>query len=82
MLFNLSSQIHYKNQGKFAIDSRSLSGPIFKGDDNYWDLGVEDPFNGERKGVSIAHRAGYNIGREEDFTNMLSKKEDGYFTIT
>ncbi len=51
------------------------------GGNSHWELGVEEPFNGENKCRSSANKDGYRIG-EQDGINMLTNLKDGYFTIT
>ncbi len=44
---------------------------------------VNAPFNGKKSCCSWANCSGYKIGMETDgVTNKLTRKEDGYFTIT
>ncbi len=48
-----------------------------------WELAaVGEPFNGENYCCSRANKPGYKIGMETDGTNKLTRKENGYFTIT
>jgi hypothetical protein len=57
-------------------------GPTFGG--GLWQLVAGgEPFNGENKCFSRANKYGYSIGMETDgVTNKLTRKKDGYFTIT
>ena len=48
-----------------------------------WKLGAYAPFNEENNCRSLANGSGYEIGMETDgVTNKLTRKEDGWFTIT
>jgi len=64
MLFNLSTQKKFKHQqqAELAIGGLSHYGPVFKGDGDWWELGVYEQFNGEDKCVSWANESGYKIG--------------------
>ena len=64
MLFNLSTQIHFKNQqqAEGAILCCNDRGPVFADDYFMWELGVLEPFNGEDTCQSFANLDGYMIG--------------------
>jgi hypothetical protein len=80
-LFNLSSSRQFTNTGEGGIFCRSGYGPIF-GSDGWSELcALYEPFNGDRKCISWANCDGYKIVIEGG-KNMLTNKEDGYFTIT
>ncbi len=81
MLFNLSSQTHFKSQDKYAIECFSDWGPVFTGD-GYWDLGAFEPFNSEYNCRSHANDDGYRIGVEGGKNKLTNLKDDGDFTIT
>ncbi len=50
---------------------------------SWWELAASAPFNGENRCESRANNPGYKIGMETDgVTNKLTRKKDGYFTIT
>jgi hypothetical protein len=79
-LFNLSSSRQFTNTGKGGINCYSDRGPVF-GSLGYNELLACEPFNGDGKCYSRANQAGYNIVIEGG-KNMLTNKEDGWFTIT
>jgi hypothetical protein len=65
MLFNLSTQTHFKSQHENAIGCYSDNGPVFAGSKWYeWDLVAFEPFNGENNCISYANCVGYRIGDE------------------
>jgi hypothetical protein len=79
-LFNLSSSRQFTNTGKGGIHFYSICGPSFSVG-NSVELYAGGPFNGDGKCVSWANRDDYKIVIEGG-KNMLTNKEDGYFTIT
>jgi hypothetical protein len=79
-LFNLSSSRQFTNTKEGAIYCRSGYGPWF-GSYYCFELWADEPFNGDEKCGSRANKPGYEIVIEVG-KNMLSNKEDGYFTIS
>ena len=71
MLFNLSSQTHFKSQHENAIYCNSNYGPRFTAGFGFWDLGPVEPLNGENNCYSDADSDGYRI-RVEGGKNMLT----------
>jgi hypothetical protein len=80
MLFNLncSRQFPSKRSGKDIYCGQG-SGPNFAG--NYTELGTFEPFNGDKKCHTNANEPGYGILIDSG-VNMLTNKEDGYFSIS
>ena len=79
-LFNLSSSRQFTNTGKGVIRCRKDWGPWF-GNERGGELCACEPFNGDGNCESYANKPGYKIVIEGG-KNMLTNKEDGYFTIT
>jgi hypothetical protein len=80
-LFNLSSSRQFTNKGKGGICSHSGCGPKFGANNSEELSAIYEPYNGDGKCRSWANRDGYKIVIEGG-KNMLTNKEDGWFTIS